>query len=100
MGHVRNSFAGHYDQEQANLALGAVGESDYMELPGPDFRIIHFDVTDRLFDWSFARKCHQQYRGGDEGESAEQALNELLEVNAALMEVVFPLVFGMHDTRT
>jgi hypothetical protein len=97
MSHIRNSFVGHYDRDKTQHALDAVSDYDYMELPGADFRVIHFDVTDRLFDWSFADKSHHHYRGTDEGESAERALKELLEVNAALMDVVFALVFGMHD---
>jgi hypothetical protein len=55
-------------------------------------------VTDRLFDWSFADKSHRHYGGADEGESAECALKELLEVSAALTDVVFALVFGMQES--
>jgi len=93
MGLARNGYAGHYDAVLFAKALAQVEPSELMDLPSQGCR---HNVVDRLFDISLVEVSHSRYRRGDEEESIKAAINDLLDLQGALIPVVQGLVAGLY----
>lgn len=93
IGFARNKFAGHYDADYFERALGFIDRGDLMELPGAG---MHFNVCDILFDQILAAESHSAYGLTDMVESAGAALNAFMEVQKAMIPVVSALVWALY----
>jgi hypothetical protein len=93
MGLARNGYAGHYDAEHFANALAQVESSELMDLPGHGCR---HNVVDRLFDISLVEVSHSRYKLKDVEESIVAAMNDLLDLQRALIAVVQGLVAGLY----